>query len=638
VISYFLREIRIAFALAAVGAAAGAACADVLILTDGKAIEGEVVDRGEAYEVKTRYGILTIQKAEVKQVVKASAPPPVGPTPSPPAPVVNPKPAPDLPVPPPVSPGPSSRPDKPVSLQPAPPIKPAPPSSESQRQAEALIRSIFKADYAKPSPANLTALAQKLLQQGLETKDDPAARFVLFREARDLAAQAGNSDLSVQAVELMDQFYTIDPIAEKFTALLKAEVAARTPDATRALVDHYMHLMDDALSAGQYEVALRAGSRAEPLARAAKDPAMPARLRDRVKEIQELQREATTITGHLKTLAAAPEDSPANTAVGKFYCFVKGDWVKGLPMLAKGSDPVLKALAAKDLAKPAEVPDLIALADAWWDAGEKATGNAKSAHLSRAVHWYGAAAPKATGLTLAKINARTAAFEKMEASRSGTGGSAMPTAGLVFWLEPSRDPGDGFTELVSKGKPSRNNAKVVVEAGARAFSFATTCVEYPASDALKQMDATGSIFAWIKSGSYQHWGGIANRGGTGEKTDDFGLWVRQGHLYCWFNFPANPNPGPQPQSKGTLPTDRWVHAGVTWNDKTVTFYIDGLQDTVVSHPAPPMRRASVLAVGCNPPGAREYYLGFLGSLMIFNRQLPPPEAARLHAAGRTRFR
>jgi hypothetical protein len=35
--------------------------ADILILADGKSVEGEVTDRGEAYEVKTRYGVLSIK-------------------------------------------------------------------------------------------------------------------------------------------------------------------------------------------------------------------------------------------------------------------------------------------------------------------------------------------------------------------------------------------------------------------------------------------------------------------------------------------------------------------------------------------------------------------------------------------------
>lgn len=48
------------------------AAADVFLLKDGKKIEGEYVDKGAAYEVKTKYGSLTIEKSEVLRVVKSA--------------------------------------------------------------------------------------------------------------------------------------------------------------------------------------------------------------------------------------------------------------------------------------------------------------------------------------------------------------------------------------------------------------------------------------------------------------------------------------------------------------------------------------------------------------------------------------
>jgi HEAT repeat protein len=49
------------------------ALADILILNDGKRIEGDITDKGNLYEVKTRFGTLTVDKTEVKKVVKAPA-------------------------------------------------------------------------------------------------------------------------------------------------------------------------------------------------------------------------------------------------------------------------------------------------------------------------------------------------------------------------------------------------------------------------------------------------------------------------------------------------------------------------------------------------------------------------------------
>ncbi len=62
--------------------------------------------------------------------------------------------------------------------------------------------------------------------------------------------------------------------------------------------------------------------------------------------------------------------------------------------MAKGSDAVLKSLAAAELAsQPAKAPDQIARGDAWWDSAEKADSKARGAMRRRAGHWYEMALP-----------------------------------------------------------------------------------------------------------------------------------------------------------------------------------------------------------------------------------------------------
>ena len=48
-------------------------------------------------------------------------------------------------------------------------------------------------------------------------------------------------------------------------------------------------------------------------------------------------------------LKANPGDTAAHLALGRYFCLVKGDWEAGLPHLAQGDDPDLKALAEEDL-------------------------------------------------------------------------------------------------------------------------------------------------------------------------------------------------------------------------------------------------------------------------------------------------
>src|SRR5438876_10969457 len=73
------------------------------------------------------------------------------------------------------------------------------PDEPSQARAERMVREVFAKDYAGHTPAQRVALAQKMLQQAGDTTDDPAARFVLLREARDLAASAGDPGTTQRA-------------------------------------------------------------------------------------------------------------------------------------------------------------------------------------------------------------------------------------------------------------------------------------------------------------------------------------------------------------------------------------------------------------------------------------------------------
>jgi len=90
----------------------------------------------------------------------------------------------------------------------------------------------------------------------------------------------------------------------------------------------------------------------------------------------------------------------------------RSDWDAGLPHLAKGGDPAFKSVAEKDLGKPSETADQVALGDRWWDLAEKATGDARGRLRSRAAFWYTQARDRLSGLTLARIEKRieTAGF------------------------------------------------------------------------------------------------------------------------------------------------------------------------------------------------------------------------------------
>src|SRR5262245_42762811 len=76
------------------------------------------------------------------------------------------------------------------------------PDKAAQEKALALVLDIFRDDFTDAkTPEAKAKLASLLLQQGRESRDEPANRFVLYREALTMAALAGDASLSLQIID-----------------------------------------------------------------------------------------------------------------------------------------------------------------------------------------------------------------------------------------------------------------------------------------------------------------------------------------------------------------------------------------------------------------------------------------------------
>jgi hypothetical protein len=281
------------------------------------------------------------------------------------------------------------------------------PDLARQRDAEKSIKDTFKAEYAKRSPQDMQALGRKLLDLGKEHQDDQAVRFVFLREARDLSTQCWDLETALAAVSLMGQGFQIDPFVAKSAVLAKFSQSARTPEASAALARAYHGFLDEAITAGQIDVATGAMSKSEAAAKASADAGLVFRALALSKDVAYVQKEAGAVKIPRKTLEEKPEDPAANLAVGRFLCFALGDWDKGLPLLSKGGDADLKALALKDFAQPTDVASMTALGDAWWDLYEKEQNPTVKRRLrSRSSLWYRQALPGTTGLVRMRVENR----------------------------------------------------------------------------------------------------------------------------------------------------------------------------------------------------------------------------------------
>lgn len=149
-------------------------------------------------------------------------------------------------------------------------------------------------------------------------------------------------------------------------------------------------------------------------------------------------------------------------------CLMKGDWEKGLPMLAMGGDAKLKAPTAKDLAEPKEAAAQVEVGDAWWDLAEAEKGPAKSNLQKRALHWYRLALPNLAGLNKTRVEKRVALFPGVEPFATLEGAWTIKYgngATRNYVIDPQGRVAWSTATSIAQGRLATMNGQVLLDLG-----------------------------------------------------------------------------------------------------------------------------------------------------------------------------
>jgi hypothetical protein len=311
------------------------------------------------------------------------------------------------------------------------------PDAAAQAKAEKTIKDVFKAEYTKKKIADQLDLAGKLIKQAEDTGDDPAARFVLLREARELAAKAGDALLTGRAVEEIVRLYDVPPLKAKVEMLEILERSVSSPAASKPVFEQALDAVEVAVAVDDYEAANKLVKVAIATAARTKVAANNAAAAARAKDLERLKFEFDKTKPDREVLKNKPDDPSAAERVGRFLCLFKGDWSAGLPLLVKGKDEKLVALARKDLDNPETAAARIELGDAWFDLAATSDKDLQPELQLRAQHWYKLAIGDLTGLTRTRIEKRMAEIEKSTAGRGSGGGGASGWTILFRSSDPS---------------------------------------------------------------------------------------------------------------------------------------------------------------------------------------------------------
>ncbi len=287
------------------------------------------------------------------------------------------------------------------------------PSDADQKDARRLVKEVYSEEYenAKDNEQK-QALAKKLLDSARESQNS-ANRYVLLQAVGKLAVKCGDVMSAFSAINEMSRTFQVDPIK------MKVDVLGSLPKKRGLLTGHEsvgeiaLKLADEAIRTNDFGSAKKSAGIALSEARKARQGKLVKQIADLARDIEKFSTMYEEVKAAEKVLERSPADPDANLLMGRFRCFVNGDWETGLPMLALGSDATLRALAAQELKGVSDPTEQVRLADGWWKLAKTEEGLIGQRLYHRAAYWYQQVDPKLTGLMKTHVEKRLAEIGNM---------------------------------------------------------------------------------------------------------------------------------------------------------------------------------------------------------------------------------
>lgn len=133
------------------------------------------------------------------------------------------------------------------------------PADAAIQAAEARMRQEYKHLYSLIGvPVRQKELVRKFLREAPSVAGDPARRYAMLREARDLSVAAGDAMMAEKAIEALDQYYQVDLLRMRLEVLEMLAPKARGLDAGRQIVLDGLEIAKHAAKAGRWDDAQKA--------------------------------------------------------------------------------------------------------------------------------------------------------------------------------------------------------------------------------------------------------------------------------------------------------------------------------------------------------------------------------------------
>ena len=278
------------------------------------------------------------------------------------------------------------------------------PTQAAREGARKTVNELFGADLnSAKSPQQKSQFAERMLKEGLATKDDPAGKYALLDMARRVSEQSGDLDLCLRSCDRLAESYDVTDYSLKEKSLEAFSKQAKKPAEWQRLCEEGLLLIDSAVAANDFPAAQRIGNLSLEYARKSRLKELISQASSRAKQIGTIASAYAAAQSALEKIKIDSKDAKSQQLVGEFLCFIKEDWDQGLPHLAVGADEVLAKMAAQEKEGPLKPETWSELGDSWYARSKDANTAFREPMQRRALYWYQLALPNLSGLTKVKV-------------------------------------------------------------------------------------------------------------------------------------------------------------------------------------------------------------------------------------------
>ncbi len=293
------------------------------------------------------------------------------------------------------------------------------PDAAAEHAAKKAAGEIYGGRFALAQTADdKTALAEEIVAAGLKFQAGSADQYALLNIAREIAAGAGDTRIALSAARELAKRFDLQGLELESDTLLMTARWARITTQRTALAEAAGEVIQRLAEADEYERAIRLCEAAQEAAEQAREFKLARHFSNWLPELTSAQQQFQQYRDALTVLNDDPIEPQANFTVGRYLCFVQGDWERGVAMLALGSDEPLKNVAVMELRGAETADEQRAIGDAWWDVAEATEGQERDLLRLRAGSWYRRAVPHLADLAALRVKQRLEEIAKLDRKTS----------------------------------------------------------------------------------------------------------------------------------------------------------------------------------------------------------------------------